>query len=131
MYIRFTTQFRNETGDHETGVFQAAAYLRRHPDTYHYDVKLLDEIIEWFNINLERPTRFSKSRHKNSENVSLSWYKNTAHDHIQKMYDMKAILEKYDIVVEAVKRENPGNIIYEDEIQVSALPFRTDRSKVI
>jgi len=131
MFIRFTTRFKNENGDNENGIFQAAAFLRRNPDTFEYDLKILEEIKNWYNDNLETPTKFSKSKRNNAEPVSLSWYKSSAKDHIKKMYDLKAILEKYDILVDVVIRGNPGTIIYEDKIQVSALPFRTDKSKVL
>lgn len=131
MFIRFTTRFMNEYGDIENGVFQAAAFVRRNPDIYDYDLEILEGIKDWFNNNLERPTKFSKSKRRNAEGVSLSWYKSSAKNHIQRMYDLKVVLEKYDIVVDVVKRENPGTIIYEDEIQVSALPFRTDRPDVL
>lgn len=131
MFIRFTTQFKNDNGNYETGVFQAAAFLRKSSELYEYDLKRLEDIKDWFNDNLEKPTKFSKSKRKNAENISLSWYKNSATDYIQRMYEMKVILEKYDIIVEVVKRDNPGTIIYEDDIQVSALPFRTDRHQVL
>jgi len=131
MFLRFTTQFKNEDGEFEKGVFQAAAFLRRNSETYNYDLQLLEELKHWFNLNLDRPTRFSKSKRKNAESKSLSWYKSTAREHIQKMYDMKAILEKYDIIIEVVMSDNPGTILYEDDIQVSALPFRTERRKVL
>lgn len=47
------------------------------------------------------------------------------------MYEVSRILEKYGIIVSVVKREDPGYIVYEDEYQVAAIPYREDRDKVI
>jgi hypothetical protein len=46
------------------------------------------------------------------------------------MYEMKFVIEKYDIFVGVIKRENPGYIIFEDEVQVSTIPFKSDRNVV-
>ena len=97
---------------------------------FDHDKERLDMIRQWFGDRLERPTRFTKSKRKSAPKVSLSWFKSSAIGHLQRMYDMKEILEKYDLVVEVIKREKPGTIIYEDEFQVSTLPHRMDKNKV-
>ena len=127
MFIRFITEFKNDSDETETGVFQAAGFLRQSDKTYDYDKKNLLEIKEWFNCYLEKPNRFNKARRKNGLNISLSWFKSTATEHLQKMYEMKQILDKYDIEVTVIKRENPGYIIYEDDYQVSTLPHGKDK----
>ncbi len=63
--------------------------------------------------------------------ISLSWFKHTATLHLQKMYEMIVILEKYDVIVTRVKRDRCGYIVYEDEYQVSSIPFRIDRKVVL
>ena len=130
MFIRFTTQFINEKNENETGVFMATGFLIRSEQMYKHDEKWLKEIREWFNKNLEKPSRFSTSQKKYASKVSLSWYKNSAIEHIKRMYDMKEVLEKYDLVVTVLKRKNPGVIVFEDEFQVSTIPFKPDRKKV-
>ncbi|OSZ82756.1 hypothetical protein CAP35_05695 [Chitinophagaceae bacterium IBVUCB1] len=127
MFIRFITEFKNEYDEIETGVFQAVGYLCRTDVMYDYDKKHLMEIRGWFNANLEKPTRFSKSLKKNAPKVSLAWFKSTATEHLKRMYEMKVIIEKYDITVLVIKRENPGYIVYEDDFQVSTLPHKDDK----
>ena len=79
MFIRFTTEFKNEYDEIETGVFRAAAYIQqRNIAVYDYDKKQINEIINWFNQYLNAPTRFSNANRKNAANVSLSWFKSTA-----------------------------------------------------
>ena len=127
MYIRFLAEFKNDNDETDTGIFQAAAFLRRSHKTYDYDKQFLLEIRDWFNLHLEKPDRFNKAKRKNAQNVSLSWFKSTATVHLQKMYEMKQILDKYDIEVTEIMRENPGYIIYEDDYQVSTLPHGKDK----
>jgi hypothetical protein len=127
MYIRFIAEFKNDSGETETGVFQAAGFLRESNKVYDYDKKYLLEIRDWFNYHLEKPSRFNKSKRKNAQNISLSWFKSTATAHLQKMYEMKQILDKYDIEVTVIKRKNPGYIIYEDDYQISSLPHGKDK----
>ena len=76
---------------------------------------------------LNAPTRFSNAKRKNAANVSLSWFKSTATLHLQKMYEMKEIIERYGIVVTVIKRKNAGYIVYEDEYQVSTCLLYTSR----
>ncbi len=47
------------------------------------------------------------------------------------MYAMSKILEKYGILVSVVRRNDPGYIVYEDDIQIAAIPYREDRDEVI
>ena len=131
MYLRFITQFKNETGEYESGVFQASEFLRLNSNTFNYDKESLTRIKYWFSANLDRPDRFSKSKSKNPHNNALSWFKDSATEHLKRMYEIKEILERYEIQVEVVKRENPGYIIYEDDYQVTTIPHRADKNKVI
>lgn len=130
MYIRFITEFKNEDAVIKTGVFQALGYLLRTKQTFEYDEILLKEIRAWFNQHLEKPTRFSKSRRNNASSVALSWFKSSSTEHIRRMYELKAVLDKYNIVVDVVKRGRPGYIIYEDEFQVATLPYKLDKNVV-
>ncbi len=130
MYIRFITQFINEYDETETGIFQALRFIRDHHSTPDEDVHTLKELRNWFNINLEAPNRFSNASNKNPAAISLSWFKDSAKEHIKKVYEVREVLYKYAIVVEVVTTKNPGYIVYEDDYQVSAVPFKTDRKKV-
>ena len=130
MFIRFITEYKNEFGQIETGVFQAMDYLLRSEQTFDFDKILLKELRNWFNTHLERPEKFTKSKSNNAPAVALSWYKSSASDHLSRMYDLKAVLDRYDIVVDVVKREKPGYILYEDDFQVTTLPYKTDKNLV-
>lgn len=130
MYIRFITQFKNEEDKQETGVFQAAAFLKLNKLTFQYDIENLEKTLKWFSQNLDRPNKFSNSKSKNPADVALSWFKSSAKEHLKQMYAPKEILERYGMQVEVVKRLKPGYIVYEDDYQVSTIPHRADKNKV-
>ena len=131
MYIRFITQFRNEKDQIETGMFSAAEFLRVGDLLFEYDKKNLEQIIKWFSLNLKKPDRLSKSTRKNPANVSLSWFKSSATAHLNQMHALKEILERYEMRVDIIKRTRPGYIVYEDDHQVSTIPYREDKNKVL
>jgi len=131
MFVRFITSFINENGDIETGIFNAVAFIRDHSLTQDDDVNKLTALMKWFSRYLAKPDRFSNSSNKNPAAISLSWFKDTAKTDIQKIFELKEILLKYEIVIEIVTSKNPGYIVYEDKHQVSAIPFKLDRKKVL
>jgi len=132
MYLRFTTQFINPYGESETGIFMALKYLRDdHSLTTDDDIIGLKALSAWFNRNLEKPTRFSKGTSKKNADVSLSWFKDSAKEHIKKMQEFIEIAEKYHITIERIASKNPGYIVFEDEYQISAVPFKSDRKRVV
>ena len=109
----------------------ALKYLRDdHALTHDDDIKKLKELTIWFNQNLSKPTRFSKGTSKFNANVSLSWFKDSATEHIRLIQELIKIAEKYDIMIERFASKNPGYIVFEDEYQVSAVPFKSERKKV-
>lgn len=131
MYIRFITQFTDEYGEIHTGIFSALRFVRELSFTQDEDVQKLKNLREWFNLNLDAPNKFSNANNKNPASISLSWFKDSAKDHIKKIYEINGLLLKYGVVVEVVTSKNPGYIVYEDDYQVSAVPFKSDRTKVL
>jgi len=132
MYFRFTTLFINPFDEVETGIYMALKYLRDdHSSTKDDDIKKLKALSGGFDRNLEKPTRLSKRTSKLNADISLSWFKDSAKLHIKKMQEFIEIAERYDIIVERIASKNPGYIVSEDEYQVSAVPFRTNRKSVI
>ncbi len=130
MYLRFITQFINEDQEVETGIFHALRFICEHTLTLEEDKLKLKNLNGWFNANLDKPNKFSNASRNHPEPISLSWFKDTANEHISKAYEFIEILEKYHLIVEKVTSKNHGYIIYEDDYQVSAIPFKTDKKKV-
>ena len=131
MYLRFITEFTNEWDEQQTGVFQALGFLIRSTDIFEYDRERLKEIREWFDKELDRPSRFNKHSNKHKANVAISWFKDTAKEHLEHMYDMIPIFDTYGITVEVIKKENPGYKIYEDNFQVVTIPHGKEKGEVL
>ena len=131
MYLRFITQHITETEETTRGFFQTLDYVENHYLTLKEDKEILAALHSWFRKNLDAPDWFKNPTGRQHEYHSLSWFKDSAKEHIQKIYEIAVILEKYDLIVERVTTKRPGRIVYEDEYQISAVPFSIDRKKVI
>jgi len=78
---------------------------------------------EWFNQNLQKPRRLARSKKPRAKNVAISWFKNTAVEHIARMRSLARIVEAHGLLVDMLHTRKPGYVVYEDEFQVAAEPF--------
>lgn len=125
MFIRFVTHSRDCTTGNRLGVFHSAYELRSSGKLAHYEEEKVTETLEWFKKNLKIPNSFTTSSKPNAEPKAISWYKHSAKECITRMYDLKAILEEHGIIVELIQTDNPGYVVYEDENQITAEPFKS------
>ena len=105
------------------GLFQASYELREAGLVDKYEEEQLLSILDWFNDNLEKPESFSRSKKPHSKGVAISWFKDTATNHIAKMYEFKNILEAHGVIVEVIKSARVGYVVYEDDFQITAEPY--------
>jgi hypothetical protein len=56
---------------------------------------LHDSLIDWFDEHLEKPTRFTASKPPfyRKKQRAISWFKDTAHEHLVRVRELVAILE--------------------------------------
>lgn len=125
MYIRFITGEIHDDTAFELGVFQAAFRLRRNGSLPEHDDTRLAELLDWFSVNLKKPKRLTTSKppYYRKQNRAISWFKDSATEHISKLREVVAILGQYDIHTEMIQTDRPGYIVYEDNYQVAAEPF--------
>jgi hypothetical protein len=114
-YLRFVVADIHERSGKELGVFHAVLRLR----------ELHDLTRQWFNENLEKPTRFTASKPPfyRKPNKAIAWFKDTATDHIAHIRDLVGILQSHGIAVQMLKTDRVGYVVYEDEYQIVAEPF--------
>ena len=125
MFLRFVTAELHDESHQELGIFHAAGKLRDSGSLSPSEETLLQEIRDWFNINLEKPNRFTSSKppyYRKRQN-GISWLKDSAGKHIAKMQEMVALLKHHDVPVRMIKTKRPGYVVYEDEFQIVAVPF--------
>ena len=125
VYVRFVFSDVHHFSNFETGVFQAAARLREDPSLPEYEYAVLLELGDWFNLHLEKPARFTNSKppYYRKQSRAISWFKDTAAEHIVRAREMVFILENHGIHVRMITTDRPGYVVYEDEFQVVAEPF--------
>lgn len=129
MFLRFVVAEIDEDSDRELGIFHAMRNLRERGALSDHEAEHHDLIREWFNQNLEKPTRFTvaKPPFYRKKNRAISWFKDTAHEHVARARSLVAILETHDVSVRMLKTDRVGYVVYEDEYQVVAEPFAGER----
>jgi hypothetical protein len=119
-YIRFVIGRKDDDSHVEQGVFQAAAQALEWHDITGADAGELNDLRSWFNENLEKPTSFGRDKLR----LGICWFKTDASEHISRIWKMVTVLERNGIYVKKIKTDKPGYVIYEDEWQLVAEPFR-------
>lgn len=119
-YIRFVIGRNDEDSHVEQGVFQAAAQALEWQSITGSEADELNELRTWFNENLEKPTSFGRDKLR----LGICWFKTDATEHVSRVWAMVRILERNGIYVKKIRTDKPGYLIYEDEWQLVAEPFR-------
>ena len=124
-YLRFVVADIHRYSGRELGVFHAVLKLREDGKLHAHEEELHDSTRRWFNKNLEKPTRFTASKppHYRKPNKAISWFKDTATEHISHIRDLVRILENHGIAVQMLKTNKVGYVVYEDEFQIVAEAF--------
>ena len=86
------------------------------------DADELKTLQAWFGKNLNEPTSFGRDKLR----LGICWFKTDATEHIGRIWEMVRILERHGIWVQKITTDRPGYMIYEDEWQIVAEPFRKD-----
>ena len=123
MYIRFVVQTIDPQSQKRQGLFCALSRLYYAQKLWPYELSLYEDLWTWFDENLERPHSFSRSSKPDAKEVALSWFKDDAREHIDKMRNLAELLRAHGLAAEMIRTDRPGYIVYEDEYQIAAVPF--------
>jgi hypothetical protein len=128
MYSRFVVSELDEDSNKELGVFHAIGHLRATGKLHSYEEIHHDQIRQWFNENLKRPTRFtaSKGPFYRKQKKAISWFKDSAEEQLSRVRGLVAILRNQGVIVHMLKTDRVGYVVYEDEYQIVAESFRGD-----
>jgi hypothetical protein len=124
VFIRFVIDDLDRGSGKRQGLFHAAEWLRESPALAPDAREQLERIGAWFDQNLKRPARLAMSRRPHRKPQALSWFKDTATAHLAKMREFQNALESCGQAVEVIKTRRVGYVVYWDEFQVVACPFR-------
>jgi len=127
MYLRFIVSSRNHESQVRNGLFNAAWNLRERDHLPAEDEARLAAHFAWFDAHMNMPDRFNRTKskgHYRRASKGISWFKDSAQEHIKRMHAIAAILERHGVAVETIRTDRPGYIVYEDDHQIVAEPFR-------
>ena len=125
-YVRFIVEATEDSSGTHAGIFQAMYRLSRRGSLALHEEAWWVEVKDWFNANLEKPERLARSRRAGAEGRAISWFKDSATEHIRRAREIVALLQQHDIAARFIVTDRPGYIVYEDEYQVTAEPFMED-----
>lgn len=125
-FLRFCVPALDADSGEPEGLVQVAYRLRDEASVALDDRNVLAEVLRWLEQNLEEPDRFNRTTSKGAWRRSargLSWFKDTARDHLERMRELARVLDAYGYAVTVITETRIGYIVYEDRFQVVAEPF--------
>ena len=123
-YIRFVVPQVNPESKTLLGFLHGAAALIEEGKQPEYIIQSIEDEISWFNRNLNEPDCYKQNMGINNIERGVCWFKPTAIEHLQHGWNLVALLDDAGIAIRFVTSEDPGAIIWEDEYQVVAKPWR-------
>ena len=124
MFVRFVVPSLGRQSWGLIGIIQAAWDLRDAQAFTYHGVVCFDDLCSWFNEYLPVPKRFSRSRRSGESYSAICWFKPTAIECIRKARALAFLLEDHGLSTEMIRTRKPGYIVYEDSLQVAAVPFQ-------
>jgi ribosomal protein L30/L7E len=124
-YLRFVVGQIDDDSQMELGVFHAVGNLQDSGQLDPHEEEEGQAARDWFNWNMERPTRFTASKppfHR-KKSKAISWFQGSAHEHIARVRSLVAILRHHGVAVRMLRADRVGYVVYEDEYQIVAEPF--------
>ncbi len=119
-YVRFVVGRNDAESGVELGIFHASHEALERGTITGADARQLEQLRAWFNENLEKPASFGRGR----LSLGICWFKIGATEHIGRIRQIVQILERNGVFVKKLRTAAPGYVVYEDEWQLVAEPFR-------
>jgi hypothetical protein len=125
MYVRYAVHEIDPASGKRLGVFQAAFNLQKMGQLPDEDDAATQSARDWFDENLERPTRFTNAKkpYYRRQQRAISWFKDDASEHLEKVQILVRVLRKNGIEVMELRAPRVGYVVYEDAHQITAEPF--------
>lgn len=121
MFIRFFSGEIDESSHFAAGLFTAASDLWDSGELPDYEIDALAEVEHWFNAHMKAPFDYLPEHPWYDQ--CICWFKSDAREHLARAWEMVSILERNGVFIWTVKSEKPGQVYYEDEVQVFVRPY--------
>ena len=132
-FLRFVLLEKHPDSGLNEGLFRLAYRLGKDPEFDEDDRSQLKEITSWFDKHLLVPSRFSRTSSKGyyrRATHGISWFRDTSNECVTRMFALKRIFEQNGHTVTLIQEERIGYVVYEDEHQVVAEPFKDTETGV-
>jgi len=132
MYLRYLAKYYNEnTKKQELGFFWAADYLQNNANLKVADRQKLEKLIHWFDNQLPIPNYYQNKKNRQESKSATTWFKDTSDKYIKPMNELAEILELNNVDVQRISSKKLlGKKIYEDDYQVTIIPYRNIAKKI-
>ena len=125
MHFRYVVRERDCESGRELGFFQRAYKVRN--NEIEADTWIREELwieLDWFNLNLDVPTRFGRHTGRRGWVEGICWFRPEASEAINRARYVSWLMTEAGVPVEELRRDNPGEVIWWDDLQVVAKPPR-------
>ena len=129
MFIRFVCGEIDEDSHVAAGLFCAASQLRWSEGLPDYEFDALTELKDWLNVHMDSP--FDHLPRDRRHEQAICWFKPTAREHLERAWELVAILERNDVLIWTIKSQRTGYVHYEDDVQVFARPYDDVRLRAL
>jgi hypothetical protein len=124
MFIRLVVKVKHPESHRLAGVFDAAYGLLDRGQLDIDEEARLELLLEWFNRLLPIPQRFSRSNRRHARQNAVCWFKEDAGSFITQVRLLASLLDRHGVPTEMLRTDRPGYVVYADQYQVVAVPFR-------
>ena len=118
MYLRLATNQWDADSHQNRGVFQLAYDLHESGDLSPDEASRLKAALLWFERNLPLPDRSKLDAR------AIFWFKADAVEAARRVWDLVEVVKNHGLAAKVIKTTRPGYVIYEDDFEVAAIPFR-------
>jgi hypothetical protein len=130
-YLRLIVTTQHLDSGVADGLFRTAYELRDAAQTPPAHREILEAQLAWFESHLPVPQRFNRTSSKGYYRRSTSgicWFRDSAQEHIARLFEIGRVLEACRYTVHTVREARIGYVVYDDEFQAVAEPFRDTRT---
>ncbi|HKN64830.1 MAG TPA: hypothetical protein VJW73_01050 [Gemmatimonadaceae bacterium] len=123
VFVRFVVAERDDRSNQQRGIFTALYDLEEKGLLEPHELTWFRELDTWFDRHLAQPERLAWSARPNAPERAITWLRMTAGEHLRNMRQLVTLLEHKGVLVEELRTDKPGYVVYEDAHQVAAIPF--------
>ena len=124
MYLRFALPTKCARLPSDEGVFTVCYALLEEGQLAHFEQEQVRRHLDWFEEYLPTPECLDNDEYPRA----LCWFKSNARNHLAAMWELVAVLDVCDVPVDFLKTNRPGIIVYQDLLQIAAVPHRPHRA---